>query len=231
MCASAKGMQNASSVVQYAELPKGGAMKGCSAAVSMSGVFAGAVLLLVGCPANVNGDSNKGRAKTDIKSLETAVAAYQSRHGRLPENLTKLAEIQPDGGPAYIEESLLIDPWARPYHYDPNRRHPESGKPQIWTAGPDPANPEYKIANWPQTTPAFSLWDTLCTSAWARIALAMVLLGAAGVTCVAHVRYLSSRNGKPIGLRGNLTEFSIVVMLCGAVMLLLGTLLMPRYLE
>lgn len=109
------------------------------------------ILILAGAGAVVLprflSDANVGRAKTDIKSLETAVMAYQAKSGgRLPDTLDQLAEIQQDGGPAYIEASLLTDPWGNRYHYDRGTVHPKTQKPLISSQGPPGQN--VLIRNW-----------------------------------------------------------------------------------
>jgi hypothetical protein len=88
------------------------------------------------------------RAKLDVNGLQTAVTAYDVRHTVYPGTLKELAERQPDGGAALIEEAALKDPWGRQYQFDPNQRHPKTDRPLIWSEGPNPGQAGSKITNW-----------------------------------------------------------------------------------
>ena len=73
-------------------------------------------------------------AEANIKTFETALAAYYFRFNQYPtteEGLQKLAEVE------LLEnaKAALIDPWERPYNY----RYPGiySNKPEIWSYGAD----------------------------------------------------------------------------------------------
>jgi Type II secretion system (T2SS), protein G len=88
------------------------------------------------------------RAKMDVRYLETALQMYHEKNKNWPEDLEKLTEPPPDGRAALLEKGFLIDPWRRPYQYDPNQLHPTTGIPRVWSDGPDPGNPDKKIANW-----------------------------------------------------------------------------------
>jgi hypothetical protein len=105
---------------------------------------------LWGCPPVARGDSNISRAKTDVLALEKALESYKARNGSWPESLRVLAESDRHGNPAFIPERLLLDPWGRPYQFDPQQLRPEIGVPLIWSDGPDPSDPEDRITNWPQ---------------------------------------------------------------------------------
>jgi Type II secretion system (T2SS), protein G len=88
------------------------------------------------------------RATLQIKSLETVVTAYFVRHGAYADSLKALTQRQPDGGPAMLVETGLLDPWERPYLYDPKQRNPKTDRPLIWSQGPNPGQPGSIIANW-----------------------------------------------------------------------------------
>jgi Type II secretion system (T2SS), protein G len=101
----------------------------------------------------VNGIAGGGytswdRAKGDVRNIEAALLTYQTNNKSLPDNLEKLTEPQPNGGTALLEKEALIDPWSRPYQYDPKQLHPTTEIPRVWSDGPDPGNPDKKIANW-----------------------------------------------------------------------------------
>jgi hypothetical protein len=89
-----------------------------------------------------------GRAKMDVRNFDAALQMYHERNKKWPENLDKLTEPQPDGNAALLKKETLTDPWGRPYQYDPNQLHPATGIHRVWSDGPDPGNPDKKIANW-----------------------------------------------------------------------------------
>jgi hypothetical protein len=86
------------------------------------------------------------QARIDVKSLEQAVAAYEVKNGQRPLSLQILAEKQADGGPAYIKDTLLRDPWRQLYIYEPNTLHPNTGVPLIMSQGPP--GQKMPIRNW-----------------------------------------------------------------------------------
>ena len=88
------------------------------------------------------------RAVLDLKVLDNVIAVYHVKYGSYPETLTQLTKAQANGISAQITEAALVDPWGRPYRYDPNTTHPKTGKPLIFTHGPDPGEPKGKITNW-----------------------------------------------------------------------------------
>src|SRR5271155_537694 len=98
-------------------------------------VVAAIILIMAGAGAVVLptflANARINRAKLDIKSLETAVMAYQVKNGGFPGTLDELAQIQPDGTTAYIEPSMLMDPWNQRYVYNPGQINPRNGKPLI----------------------------------------------------------------------------------------------------
>jgi hypothetical protein len=88
------------------------------------------------------------RAKLDVKSLQLVVTTYFVKHAVYPETLKELTQRQPDGTPAMLAETGLLDPWERPYQYDPKQRDPKTDRPLIWSQGPNPGQPGSIIANW-----------------------------------------------------------------------------------
>jgi RNA polymerase sigma factor (sigma-70 family) len=97
--------------------------------------------------ANAIESAKPNKAKWDIKSLETAVMAYQIRTGRFPATLAEMTAKSADGGPALIDKPLLTDPWGNPYEYNPRQINPRTGKPLIRSKEP-PDEPSQPIANW-----------------------------------------------------------------------------------
>jgi hypothetical protein len=87
------------------------------------------------------------RAREGVTALDKAVAAYKVRQGNYPESLKALTQGE-DGKPALIEEAALLDPWGRPYVYEPQALHPEDRRPLIYSRGPDPEKPAGAIRNW-----------------------------------------------------------------------------------
>jgi hypothetical protein len=97
--------------------------------------------------------ARRKRAKIAVHSLEVAVEAYAARNGAHPPDLKTLTVVDPNtGARAALEAKHLIDPWGRPYVYEPTTVHPTSGRPLIYSQGPHPKDPASRIANW--TAPA-----------------------------------------------------------------------------
>jgi len=88
------------------------------------------------------------RAKADVVTLEKAVEAYATSHnGNLPASLQVLTQIDPEtGAKASLEAKHLVDPWGRPYVYDQQTPHPQTGRPRIYSQGPPSGGQQ--IANW-----------------------------------------------------------------------------------
>jgi len=93
-------------------------------------------------------DSKEKIAKVAIKNIETATNQYKlnPNHGAYPDNLSVLA-MPEDGKPAYLEEKDLLDPWGRPFQYDPNQTN-RTGRPLIYSQGANPSNQAGWIRNW-----------------------------------------------------------------------------------
>jgi general secretion pathway protein G len=71
------------------------------------------------------------KAKMDCSHISQAVESYNIETGSYPNTLQELT--QPQGTkPAYLSEKDLLDPWNRPYSYDPNAKN-ALGKPKIFT--------------------------------------------------------------------------------------------------
>jgi len=92
-------------------------------------------------------ESKESVAKLAIKNIESACSAYKVQHGNWPENLQVLT--MPEGGkPAYLKDQQIIDPWGRPYGYDPHQTHPKTGDPLIFSQGVNPGNQAGFIRSW-----------------------------------------------------------------------------------
>jgi len=87
-------------------------------------------------------------ARRGIMTLSDAVDAYKRTSGDYPPDLETLTKPSMDGKPAPLDRSQLLDPWGRPYNYEPANRHPVHGTPHVYTLGPDPSNPGDVIDNW-----------------------------------------------------------------------------------
>jgi general secretion pathway protein G len=92
-------------------------------------------------------DSSKDRvALIQIRNLESAVEGYKALHGQYPESL-QVMTVPENDKPAPLAAQHLMDPWNRPYVYDPTRMHPATHKPQIMSLGANPGV-STPIANW-----------------------------------------------------------------------------------
>jgi len=109
------------------------------------------ILILAGAGALVLprflADANVSRAKMDVKTIETAASVYYTKNGGVyPPSVEMLAERQADGGPAYIKDNQVRDPWGQPYVLDVNQRNPKTDIPLIMSHGPPGQN--LMIRNW-----------------------------------------------------------------------------------
>jgi general secretion pathway protein G len=88
-------------------------------------------------------------ARLSCRNLSQAVESYKLKYGDFPANLEMLAQVQGDGSPPYIEPAALVDPWQRRFEYAPQGPHNASlGKPDIWSQGPRPGDPNGVVGNW-----------------------------------------------------------------------------------
>lgn len=83
-------------------------------------------------------------AKTQLAELTTACRTYQLKYGDYPDSLDQLVQT-PDGAVGYVEATMLQDPWKRPYQY--SKQLGPTGKPQIWSEGPNPGDQNSRISN------------------------------------------------------------------------------------
>jgi len=93
-------------------------------------------------------NAKKDLAKAAVMALDQEVQIYRTRHGDFPPSLDVLTQRGPSGEAATIEVAKLVDPWNRPIAYEPQNLHPLSGKPHIYTEGPNPGTPGSRISNW-----------------------------------------------------------------------------------
>jgi hypothetical protein len=92
------------------------------------------------------GDNAKvGLARSRVRMLESACAAYRVGQGDYPESLQQLTQKTDKGGPYLADPGALLDPWNQPYLYDRVGTRNGGAQPDIWTI--NPANGE-EIGNW-----------------------------------------------------------------------------------
>jgi hypothetical protein len=188
-----------------------------------------ALLPLVCWPTNSFADNKLSRAKMDLKCLETAVAGYQSRNGTWPVDLNALAEVQPDGGLAFIDRSMLKDPWGRPYHYDLDRRNPMNDIPLIWCEG---TNPEAWFATW-EKNPHWEnveLWNRFSSPLF----FGLVSVGAGALLWLAGRCRTLLKGTATTAVAALLAKLALIVLVIAAALLLVssfGYLYAPRFLS
>ena len=89
-------------------------------------------------------EAKKQVAAQQTKVLTQAVQTYKIDHGDYPASLEALLVRSDEGkGPWLDSADALIDPWGRPYQYDPAGSNNGGLKPDIWSEGP-----EGQIGNW-----------------------------------------------------------------------------------
>jgi general secretion pathway protein G len=106
-------------------------------------------------------EANIGATKLAINNVEQALKFYAVHHnGEFPPSSIGLeALIAPPGsdpnwkGPYIESQSLPTDAWGSPLQYQYPGQQQASGKPDIWSIGPDMTpNTEDDITNWQTTT-------------------------------------------------------------------------------
>jgi hypothetical protein len=87
--------------------------------------------------------SKEAEARFSIQFIEDAVAAYKATHGEYPPSLEVLI-VPENGKPAPLEDRDLNDFWGGKFRYDLSDRHPQTGRPKIFTVSPK----GQEISNW-----------------------------------------------------------------------------------
>jgi type II secretory pathway pseudopilin PulG len=89
-------------------------------------------------------DSKATSAQLTIRTLELAAKTYRLKNDDYPTSLKDLVT----GEKPYIlgGEKALLDPWGKPYQYDPAGPKNDGKKPDIWTETPG----KKVIGNWPE---------------------------------------------------------------------------------
>jgi hypothetical protein len=85
-------------------------------------------------------------AKAQLEVLTKAAQAYAARNdAKFPLTLADLLQKDATGAGPYLQgEQALLDPWKKPYQYDPTGPKNDGKKPDIWTVAPD----KQIIGNW-----------------------------------------------------------------------------------
>ncbi len=83
-------------------------------------------------------DPFRVQARSVMFVLGYGAYKYKKEHGDFPKSLTEMVAKQED----------LLDPWGRPYHYDPVGAHNNREVPDIWSDGADPSDPRAILVNW-----------------------------------------------------------------------------------
>lgn len=88
-------------------------------------------------------DAKEGVARTNAMKLAKACEVFQTKYNRLPESLQELVQ-PPDGMRPYAQQEELLDPWGKPYQYDPAGTHNGGQRPDVFTTSPG----NVVIGNW-----------------------------------------------------------------------------------
>jgi hypothetical protein len=83
-------------------------------------------------------------ARVSVATISRAVDTYKVATGDYPKSLAVLTK----GKKLYLEPAALTDPWGRPYRYEPDTLEPTTGRPLVYSEGPQPGVPGSAIRNW-----------------------------------------------------------------------------------
>jgi len=75
-------------------------------------------------------------AQAECKAIAAQCSMYYADYGQFPPNLETLTQVQPDGRGAYIPPEKLLDPWKKPYQYDPAGPMNGGNQPDVFTFTP-----------------------------------------------------------------------------------------------
>jgi hypothetical protein len=75
-------------------------------------------------------------ARARAKAIASATFQYYSYKDEFPPSLKALTLPQPNGVGPFLKPAELIDPWGKPYHYDPIGRTNGGDAPDIWAVSP-----------------------------------------------------------------------------------------------
>jgi general secretion pathway protein G len=92
-------------------------------------------------------DAKVGMAKTGAQAIASALEQYYANNEEFPASLEALTMQQPKGGAPFFGPDKLLDPWNRPYQYDPNGPNNQGLRPDVWTTHP---RTQQMLGNWKQ---------------------------------------------------------------------------------
>jgi general secretion pathway protein G len=91
-------------------------------------------------------DAKLSTAKMKISQLTQYCKTYRLNNGDIyPPSLDVLTQMQPNGGSPLALPQELLDPWNKPFQYDPSGANNMSMQPDIFTVSPKGQT----IGNWP----------------------------------------------------------------------------------
>lgn len=93
-------------------------------------------------------DSSKENiAKVQMRNIENVLQNYKMTHGDYPPSLQVLT-IPENGKAAPLTQQQILDPWNRPYVYQPSTLNPSTQIPLLYSQGVNPGNQAGRIQNW-----------------------------------------------------------------------------------
>src|SRR5262245_52312554 len=75
-------------------------------------------------------------ARARAKSIASAIFQYYAYKDEFPPSLMALTLPQPNGVGLFLKPAELIDPWGKPYLYDPEGVNNRGEAPDIWAVSP-----------------------------------------------------------------------------------------------
>jgi general secretion pathway protein G len=81
-----------------------------------------------------------------LKTIETALSVYYTRNHEYPASLEVLTQ-RSQGLDAYLDRDSIFDEWGHEIMIDTTQRS-DSGRPLIYSGGPNPGDPNSMIRNW-----------------------------------------------------------------------------------
>jgi len=109
------------------------------AVVAIIVIIAGAAVIAV--PGIIDG-VKRDRAKTDCKTLEKAITGYSLQNPDVTLTEGQWTELTAQGNnqKAILEAAQTLDPWGRPYHWTWSNPQSTTGRPLVYSQGPDGGN-------------------------------------------------------------------------------------------
>jgi hypothetical protein len=75
-------------------------------------------------------------AEAQANTITEALIVFNMDRGNYPSNLKELTQKGPKGEKAILKPKAILDPWGVEFQFDPQGKHNDCNKPDVWTTSP-----------------------------------------------------------------------------------------------